>query len=76
MAANKHNLPALREHLFDCMSDIKSKHMSIDEAKAACMIAQTIINTVRIELEFAKLVGKKESSFFEAGQISDAEVVT
>ena len=73
MKASKYNLNQLRERLFECLEEVKAKRMTIAEAKAACQVAQTIINSVRLEMDFIKLSGgPKKSEFF----LTDVEETT
>lgn len=65
MAADKNKMVDLRNHLFDCLNRIKTKEMTTEEAKAACQVAQTIINSARLEMDFMKMIKSNKSEFFE-----------
>lgn len=47
----------LRSTLFETLQAVKSGDMEIDRAKAVSDIAQTIINTAKAEIDYAKATG-------------------
>lgn len=52
---------SLREHLFDAMTAVKSKEITAEQGRAMAQIAQTIINSAKIELEYKKTISEKPS---------------
>lgn len=58
----------LRAHLFAVLDGLTSKEapMEIERAKAVCDVAQTIINSAKIEVDHLRVVGGKESGFINA----------
>jgi hypothetical protein len=74
MAAEKNKMSDLRAHLFECLEMVKAKAMTNEEAKSACMIAQTIINSAKVEIDFIKLIGgTKRSEFFQIEPPNEVE---
>jgi hypothetical protein len=61
------DIEALRTHLFETLAALKDKDnpMDIDRAKAVSEVAQVIINTAKVEVDFAKATGAKTSGFLE-----------
>jgi hypothetical protein len=59
------DVDALRTHLFDTLQSLKDGKVSIEKAKAISDVAQTIINTAKVEVEYAKATGKKNSTFLD-----------
>jgi hypothetical protein len=59
------NIDTLRTHLFATLSALQDKDapMDIERAKAVSDVCQTIINTAKIEVEYAKATGRKGSTF-------------
>lgn len=51
----KNNFSEMRSILFDTLRGVKEGTISPDKAKAVSQTAQTIINTVKPELDFLKL---------------------
>lgn len=55
---------ALRQHLFDAIEGVKSQSMSIEQAKAIADISQVVINSAKVEVEYAKATGGNEATAF------------
>lgn len=65
------DINTLRQHLFDTLAALKDKDrpMDIERAKAVSEVAQVIINTAKVEVEFLKAnPGHKDSGFLNAPQ--------
>lgn len=60
------NITELRKHLFETLEALKRKDnpMEIDRAKAISQVAQTIIDSARVEVKFAELTGQETTSQF------------
>lgn len=56
----------LRTHLFDTLAALKreDKPMDVDRAKAIADVAQTIINTAKVEVDFMRAGGQAVASGF------------
>ncbi|MBC3932010.1 hypothetical protein [Undibacterium curvum] len=65
------NIETLRSHLFNTLTALndKDKPMDIDRAKAISEVAQTIINSAKVEVEYAKATGAAGSNFLEMAPI-------
>lgn len=60
----KNNIEELRAHLFETMRGLKDGSIALDTAKAISEVGQTIINTAKVEIDYAKAVhGDCESKF-------------
>lgn len=59
------DITELRSHLFDALRGLKNKEapMDIDRAKAIADVAQTIINSAKVEVDHMKIAGGKGSGF-------------
>jgi hypothetical protein len=58
----------LRNHLFEVLEALKDKDqpMDIDRAKTISEVAQTVINTAKVEVQFLETIGGDVSGeFFE-----------
>lgn len=53
----------LRAHLFDAIKGVKDNSMSLEKAKAISDISQVIVNTAKVEVQFAQVTGGKKSGF-------------
>jgi hypothetical protein len=58
----------LRTHLFDALRGLKTGSIDVEKAKAMSDVAQTIINSAKVEVEYIKASGAKGSGFLDAGQ--------
>jgi hypothetical protein len=58
-------ITALRGHLFDTLRALKdpTNPMDIERAKAVSDVAQTIINSAKVEVDHLKITGGKGSGF-------------
>ena len=65
----KNTLADLRNHLFETLEALKDKDepMAIDRAKAVSEVAQTIINTAKVEIQYLEATGQENSQgdFFD-----------
>lgn len=74
MAKNK--IDDLRDHLFETIEALKDedKPMDLDRAKAISDVAQTIINSAKVEVELVKAVGGTAGSKSLAHQEESREL--
>jgi hypothetical protein len=61
MARNK--IEDLRDHLFEIIEMLKDNDMELDKAKAIADIAQVIVNSAKVEVDFIKVVHGNGSGF-------------
>lgn len=59
------DIDALRAHLFGALAGLKDGSVNIDTARAISGVAQVIINTAKVEVEYAKATGRHGSTFLE-----------
>lgn len=64
MAKNK--MVDLRDHLFETIEALKDTEnpMEIERAKAVSQVAQTIIESVKVQLKFAEIIGQEYKDDF------------
>jgi uncharacterized protein with FMN-binding domain len=69
MAKNK--IQDLRDHLFETIELLKDddKRMNIEKAKAISEVAQTIINTAKLEVDFIRATDKADGYYPSTGFI-------
>ncbi|KIP17052.1 hypothetical protein KY49_6729 [Burkholderia sp. MSHR3999] len=55
----------LRKHLFETLAQLRSKEqpMEIERAQAIAQVAQVVINSAKVEVEYLKIVGGKGTGF-------------
>jgi len=61
----KNKLEDLRDHLFETIESLKDKDNPMDLKRAAAIkdVAQTLINSGKLELEYIDITGEKASAF-------------
>ena len=61
----KNKIEDLRNHLFETLEELrdKDKPMDLDRARTIAGVAQTIVNSAKVEVEFMKVAGGKGSGF-------------
>lgn len=69
--ANARTIDDLRSALFAALDGLTDKQnpMDIERAKAVSEVAQTIINSAKVEVEYAKATGASGSTFLEMAPI-------
>lgn len=68
----RNKIEDLRNHLFATLEGLADSSMDIDRAKAISDVAQVIVNSAKIEVDFIKATGRSEGTGFipEQKQIS------
>ena len=63
----KNSIDDLRNHLFETLEALRDPDnpMDLKRAKTVSDVAQTVINTAKIELEFVELTGAEVSGFID-----------
>lgn len=61
-----HTINDLREHLFATLEGLRDKEnpLDIERAKAVAEVAQTIINSAKVEVEHMKISGEVDGTGF------------
>lgn len=61
-----HKIEDLRAHLFDTIEALKNKEkpMELDRAKTIAGVAQTIINSAKVEVDFMRTTGQAAGTGF------------
>jgi len=69
----KNRMSDLRNHLFETLEQLKDEEKPLDlqRAKAISEVAQTIINSAKVEVEFAKAIGADTGGEFFGEAASD-----
>lgn len=54
----KNKLPDLRDHLFEAIEMLKSGDMELDKAQAINSLAQTLVASAKVEVDYVKHTGR------------------
>jgi hypothetical protein len=60
----KDKIQDLRHHLFETIEMLKEGDIEIDKAKAISEVAQVIINSAKVEVQFLKEMGSNRHTGF------------
>lgn len=63
-------MSSLQDILMQSIQDVRSGAMDASKAKAVNEIAQTLINSAKVEVEFLRATKRSESRFFQPGLAS------
>lgn len=65
-----HDIRDLRRHLFETLEALRDKKepLDIDRAEAIAHVAQTIVNTGRLECDYLEVLGGEGTGFCEEGE--------
>lgn len=69
------NINDLRTALFETMQDVRKGEIDTKQAKAVVDIAQTIVNTAKVEVEFMQVTGLTDGTGFIAGPEEQSEII-
>lgn len=63
----RNKMTDLRNHLFETLEKLKDEESPMDLARAKTIseVAQTIINSAKVEVEFLQIAGEGGGEFFE-----------
>lgn len=59
----KNKIEDLRNHLFETIELLKDDEIDIDKAKTIADIAQVIVNSAKVEVDYIRQVGSVGSGF-------------
>lgn len=60
----KNKIEDLRNHLFEALEMLKDGEMDVDRAKAVSGVAQTIINSAKVEVDYLRLTEQRSGTQF------------
>ena len=64
----------LREHLFATLAGLRDGTVSIETARAISDVSQTIINSAKVEVDYAKVTDGGSSTFLGAADDDQAHL--
>lgn len=64
MANRTNDISELRGHLFEALEQLKKGKISEERARAMSNVAQTIVDTAKVEVEYLKVTEQVEGSGF------------
>lgn len=64
----KKNIDDLRDLLFATIEGVKSGDIDVERAKMIGDLSQVMVNSAKVEVEYAKATGQKGSGFLEKAE--------
>jgi len=64
----KKNIDDLRELLFATIEGVKGGTLDIEKAKVIGDLSQVMVNSAKVEVDYAKATGQKGSAFLEKSE--------
>ena len=61
----KNDINTLRDHLFDTLEKLSQRKISEDEAKAISQVAQVIINSAKVEVDYIRATEGTGTGFIQ-----------
>lgn len=62
---SKKNIGDLRDLLFSAIEDVKAGTLAVDRAKVIGELAQVMVNTAKVEVDYAKATGQNGTVFLQ-----------
>ncbi len=63
----------LREHLFATLAGVRDGSISLDQARTISDIAQVVVNTAKVEVDYIRATDRSESRFLGAAATDAAD---
>ena len=60
----KNKIEDLRNHLFETLEKLKDGDMDVETAKAVSGVAQTIINSAKVEIDYLRVTEQRSGTGF------------
>lgn len=60
----KNKIEDLRNHLFETLEMLKDGEMDVDRARAVSGVAQTIINSAKVEIDYLRVTEQRSGTGF------------
>lgn len=72
----KNKIEDLRNHLFDTIERLLDPDdpMDLDRAEAVGKVAQVVVNSAKVEVDFIKQTGHGGSSFIQPAQLNERQI--
>lgn len=72
------HISTVRQHLLDTLADLRNKEnpMDIDRARAVADVANVIVNTAKVEVDYLKATNQTHTPFLEVPPDKQFRVIT
>jgi hypothetical protein len=66
-------IEGLREHLFSVIEGVRAGSVKVDQARVVNDLAQTLVNSAKVEIEYLRATKRNSSRFLNAPPAVDGE---
>lgn len=72
------HISTVRQHLLDTLADLRNKDnpMDIDRARAVADVANVIVNTAKVEVDYLKATNQTHTPFLEVPPDEEFRTIT
>lgn len=72
------HISSVRQHLLDTLADLRNKEnpMDIDRARAVADVANVIVNTAKVEVDYLKATNQTHTPFLEVPSTTQVRTIT
>ncbi|MGJ7500094.1 hypothetical protein ACSFBF_07015 [Variovorax sp. ZT5P49] len=72
------HISTVRQHLLDTLADLRNKDnpMDIDRARAVADVANVIVNTAKVEVDYLKATNQTHTPFLEVPPDAEFRTIT
>jgi hypothetical protein len=60
----RNKIEDLRNHLFETLEMLKDGEMEVEKAQVICQVADVIVNSAKVEVQFLRAMGTNKSTGF------------
>jgi hypothetical protein len=60
----RNKIEDLRNHLFETLEMLKDGEMEVEKAQVICQVADVIVNSAKVEVQFLRAMGTNQSTGF------------
>lgn len=68
------NMASLQAALMQAMHDVRDGNLDLDKAKAVNDIAQTLVGSAKVEIDFLRATNSAQSAFFQRDDFGHEEL--
>lgn len=69
----KNKIQDLRDHLFETIEKLKDGEIDLEKARAVADLAQVIVNSAKVEVDFLRAANVKSSYFFPVDEVKQLD---
>jgi hypothetical protein len=74
--SNNPHIDQVRQHLLQTLADLRNREqpMEVDRARAVAQVADVLVDTARVEVDYLKVTGAEASKFLAGSDADDGRI--